>query len=319
MQRAGAITSRGHWAWIAACAIGSLTVAAPAVAQKSKAPAPTATTTLERIKASGHIRLGYSTEARPFSYKDESGNPAGYSVALCQRVADAVKTQLALPTLSVDWVPVSLADRFGAVQQGQIDLLCGADTETLARRQDVAFSLPIFPGGIGALLRADAPTRLREILSNRPPSQPVWRASAGQLLQAQTFAVISGTTAEPWLAGKLKEFRLTAKVAPVDGYAAGIQALLDRKADVFFGDRAILLDAAARHPSGQKLVVLHRQFTYEPLALALARGDDAFRLMVDRTLSRLYSSGELTPLYLKAFGEPDESAITFFRWNALPE
>ena len=47
--------------------------------------------------------------------------------------------------------------------------------------------------------------------------------------------------------------------------------------------------------------------------------DEAFRLLVDRTLSELYRSGEIGALYAEFFGEPDESALEFFRWSALPE
>ena len=33
----------------------------------------------------------------------------------------------------------------------------------------------------------------------------------------------------------------------------------------------------------------------------------------------MYGSGEIGGLYAKWFGEPDENAMTFFRWNALPD
>lgn len=318
MQRVASVTPRGHRTRIAACAIALLAVGSPALAQRTQAPAPT--TTMDRIREAGRIRLGYRTDARPFSFRDESGNASGYSVELCLRVVEAVKAELGLATLSVEWIPVTIAERFNAVRQRQIDLLCGAASETLARRVDVSFSIPIFPDGIGALLRSDASDRLREALMGQKPSYgPQWRASAYQLLQTQTFAVVTGTTAEPWLAGKASEFQLTSKVTPVDGYEAGVQALLDRKADVLFGDRAILMDAAARPSSGGKLAVLDRFFTYEPVALALGRDDDAFRLVVDRTLSRLYAGGEFGDLFAKWFREPDEKVLTFFRWNTLPE
>jgi putrescine:ornithine antiporter len=234
-------------------------------------------------------------------------------------VADGIKAELGLAELRVEWVPVTPADRFTALQQGKVDLLCGADSETLERRRDAAFSIPIFPGGIGALLRADAPSRLKDVLSGRRSTEPNWRASAGQLLQEQIFTVIPGTTAEPWLSGKLKDFQLTAKITTVTGYDAGVQQLLNRKAHVFFGDRAILLDAVAKHPSGSKLMVLDRLFTFEPLALALARGDEDLRLTVDRTLSRLYAAGGgISDLYRQWFGEPDDDTVAFFRWTTLP-
>jgi len=282
------------------------------------APAPAGT--LDQIKQAGRVRLGYRADARPFSFKDETGSAAGYSAALCLKVTDAIKADLGLASLAVEWVPVRAEDRFRSVQQGQVDLLCGADTATLSRRADVAFSIPTFPGGIGALLRADAPARLREVLNGRRlPQAPAWRASAGQLLQTQIFSVIGGTTAEKWLALKLNEFQLTAQMVPVDSYDSGIRQLLDRKANVFFGDRAILLDAAARNPAASDLQVLDRLFTVEPLALALARADEDFRLAVDKALSRLYGSGEIGALYAKWFGEPSDSTLAFFRSSALPE
>jgi ABC-type amino acid transport substrate-binding protein len=104
----------------------------------------------------------------------------------------------------------------------------------------------------------------------------------------------------------------------VSDYAAGIQQLLDRKADVLFGDRAILLNAAARQ-APSKVIVLDRSFTYESAALALARGDADFRLVVDRALSQLIASGKLRELYTRWFGEPAENTLAFFRWNALRE
>jgi len=301
----------------AACAIICLAIAAPVSAQKPAAPP--ASTTLNRIKQTGKIRLGYQPDARPFSFRDPSGKPAGYSVDLCLKVADAVKAELGVPTLNIEWDATNANDRFAAVEDVKVDVFCGADTETLARRALVDFSVAVFPGGIGALLRKDAPERLSEVLNQKPPSSPTWRASAGQLLQTQTFAVIKGTTAESWLGGRLTVFKLSSKVEPVANYDAGIKAVLDRKASVLFGDRAILLDAIAHNPSGTQLTVLDRAFTYEAFALPLPRGDDVFRNLVDRTLSRLYPSAEFRALYVQWFGEPSADVVTFYRWNTRPE
>jgi polar amino acid transport system substrate-binding protein len=168
-----------------------------------------------------------------------------------------------------------------AVQQGKMDLLCGTATATLTRRKEVAFSIPIFPSGIGAILRRDSSAALRDLLSNAPPqSRPIWRGSpARTILESKTFSVVAGTTGESWLAERLNTFQLTAKVVPVQSYDTGIRQVTDRGSDVLFGDRPILLDVATRSPSGHELVVLDRLFTYEPVALALARNDDDFRLV----------------------------------------
>jgi putrescine:ornithine antiporter len=307
----------------AAAAVLLLALALPAPAHAQQHAAVTVSSVVspigERIKKSGTIRLGYRTDARPFAYKDEAGNPAGFSVDLCNKVVEGIKTEFSLVSLKVEWVPLSLADRLTMVEQGKVDLLCGAETITLTKRETIDFSIPIFPSGIGALLRKDAPPRLAEVLSNKPQSSPVWRANAGQLLTAQTFSVVKGTTTMPWLASKMSMFKLTAKVETVDDYGAGVQQVIDGKANVLFGDRAILLDAATRSASAGDLMVLDRFFTYESLALAMARGDERYVLAVDRALARLYAAPDFRTMYKKWFGEPDADVVTFYRWNALPE
>ena len=303
----------------AACAIACLAIAAPATPAATQTSGAATSPTLTRIKQSGRIRFGYQADARPFSYRDQSGNAAGFSVELCKKVAAAVTGELGLQALNVEWVAVGAADRFSAVSTGKVEAFCGADSDTWGRRAEVAFSLPVFPGGIGALLRKDAPERLSEILNQKPPSNPTWRASAGQLLQTQTLAVITGSTAETWLGGKLNEFKLSSKVAPVTTYDAGIAAVLERQASVLFADRAVLLDVVAHNSSGSKLEVLDRLFTYEAFALPLPRGDEAFRMLVDRTLSRLYPTPEFRALYAQSFGEPTADVVTFYRWNTRPE
>jgi ABC-type amino acid transport substrate-binding protein len=281
--------------------------------------APASAATLDRIRQSGAITFGYRIDARPFSYQDASNKASGYSVDLCQKIADEVKSELALPSITINWVPLKVDERFPAVQQNKVDLFCGADTVTLARRKDVSFSIPIFSSGIGALLRQDAPRGLREVLAGQPGTEPIWRASPARILEKKTFSVVKGTTSESWVAGRLDKLEIDATVVPVDDYAAGIKSVLDRNSDVFFGDRPILLDAATASPSARELMVLDRQFTYEPLALTLSRGDEDFRLAVDRTLSHLFGSPDFPELYAKWFGDPTEAELDFYRKNVLSE
>src|SRR5690242_10663150 len=83
--------------------------------------APASAAALDRIKQAGKIVLGYRADARPFSFKDDAGNPTGYSVTLCQQVADGVKAELGGGELAVEWVAVTTEDRFEAVAQGKVD------------------------------------------------------------------------------------------------------------------------------------------------------------------------------------------------------
>jgi polar amino acid transport system substrate-binding protein len=277
--------------------------------------------TLDRIRQNGKVMFGYRADAQPFSYRDNAGNPAGYSVALCQAIADGLKTDLGLANLAIEWVPVTVDDRFSAVQQGKVDLLCGAESETLSRRREVSFSLPIYPSGIGALLAANAPPELEAILERgSPPTRPIWRGSpARTLLEQQTFAVVANTRAVDWLRERATAFDIDAKIIPVDSYEAGVQSLIEGGSDVLFGDRAILLEAAKRNPAAHDLTLLDRRFTNEPVALVLARGDEDFRLVVDQKLSQTIRADAFRSLYARSFGEFDQSSARFFRDTVLPD
>jgi putrescine:ornithine antiporter len=283
----------------------------PAEAQSSAAKKkPQATKPAADAKTSGKIAIGYYANARPFSYKDESGQPAGYAVELCQKAA----------AQDVTWVEVKPENRLAALRDRKVNWLCG-EFVTLSARAEMSFSIPIFQGGIGALLRTDAPLALGKALAERPgPSGPLWRGTpTQQLLQAQTFAVVAGSPGEKALTERLGKLQLTSKVVPVKDIGEGVQAVVGRQANVFFAERSILLDAAKRSPASGDLVVLDRRFTLAPVAIALRRGDEDARLAVDRALSRLYAAPEFRAAYAKWFGEPDEQTATFFRMSALPE
>lgn len=299
----------------------ALAVALGATLLSPLAPAAASTESpaLQKAAGAGRIVLGYQADARPFSYRDEAGKPAGFVVALCERIVEELRADSRLGATPIEWVELRPADRLREVQDGSVAMACGPAVVTLAGRQVVAFSIPVFQSGIGALMRADAPARIREVLAGRVPSGPRWRGSPAAVLEAQTFAAVAGTSGERWLASKIDEFRIASRTVAVPAYEAGVQQVLDRGAVALFGDRAVLLDAARRHPKARELVVLDRSFSYSPIAVALPRGDDELRLVVDRTLSRYFASRAFVELYVKWFGEPGETAIDFYRQVAIPE
>ncbi|MBB2698581.1 UNVERIFIED_ORG: polar amino acid transport system substrate-binding protein [Rhizobium esperanzae] len=302
----------GRWAAIAASVLAAAVVYAVAL--------PAQAQTLDRVRTNSALKLGYDPDARPFSF-DAQGKPDGYAVALCNRIADSLRAQLNLSKLDVEWVPLSGDAKLRAIRDGTADLVCAAEPVTLGRRQQVSFSLPIFPSGTGALLNASAPLALREILQYGEPSgRPVWRgAPARTILEHKTFSSIAGTTSEEWLSGRIKTFQLAATATPVTDYQQGIERVLDGSSAVLFGDMPLLMDAAARSDSSGNLIVLERHFTYEPLGLELTRGDEDFRLAVDRALSQAYAAENFRAFFTTWFGPPDDAVVTFFRQTALPE
>src|SRR5262249_26132563 len=121
-----------------------LAAAGPAAAQEIRP-------TLDKIKETGVLTLGYRETSRPFSFVGTDGQPTGYSVDLCLQVVAAVPQTLKLPELKAAWVAVTPADRIPKLVKGTIDLECGSTTITFSRMEQVAFSHMIFVDG-GSLL-----------------------------------------------------------------------------------------------------------------------------------------------------------------------
>jgi polar amino acid transport system substrate-binding protein/glutamate/aspartate transport system substrate-binding protein len=99
--------------------------------------------------------------------------------------------------------------------------------------------------------------------------------------------------------------------------------MLDKGETVaYFGDRAILSYLASKSSDPSKLRLANNYFSLEPYALALAHGDEDFRLAVDRALSHLYRSGEIGTVFAHSFGDqlqPSDTLKTLFLVSALPD
>jgi polar amino acid transport system substrate-binding protein len=298
------------------------TINAMAVAAALLAALPATAATLDRIKDTGHIRFGFLKDAPPFSFRGEGDTPAGYAVDLCKQIAAQLKRDLALPGLTVDWVQLDPNERLTAVYKNRVDLLCAPMSETLGRREHASFSIPIFAGGNRAALRADAPTSLRNVLTESRPTKPIWRGTpAATVLESTKLAVVAETTGERWLNERAKTLQVNAHIVRLPDYRKALSQLVEGDVDVVFGDRAVMLGVLQGLPpeARENVVILDRMFTHEPAGLALEHGDDDFRVLVDRALSRTYAAPEFAALYSKWCGEFDERARTFFVWNTLPE
>lgn len=280
-------------AMIALGLAAGLTLATPACAE----------TTLSHIKQSGTIKLGYRESSPPFSFVGDDKQPRGYSIDLCRLVADDIARQLGLAKLDVKWVMVSAKTRFEALKSGDIDLECGNTTQTLSRRAEFDFSLMTFVDGAGLLFReGEKPASLDDI-------------------KGQRVAVVKGTTTEKVLDDLVNGAKLGVRLIKVDDHDDAIKALNDKSATAYAADRTVLVTTAILLGQGKNYVLGDVQFSYEPYGLTMRRDAD-FRLAVDRSLARLYRSGEIGPILQRWFeplGNPGEALRAVFLLNGLPE
>lgn len=279
---------------------------------------PLTAQTLERVRSGNLLTLGYIDQLQPFS-SGPATQPSGYVIELCQRVAERIRREQDLPQLRLVYRQLAREEALAALQDGRVDLLCSPLVASLERRRRVSFSLPIYPSGRSAVVRADAPPALLRALEGKVErTAPQWRATINRGLARGTFVVIAGSTTEQWVRQQLRLFGVVSDVVAVQGFAEGIALLEAGKADAFFGDRVVLQRHIAASAAAQPPRVLERIFELEPVALALPRGDEDLRLLVDSELSLIYRSGEIEPLYRQYFGEPGEQVRLLFKAYALP-
>lgn len=259
--------------------------------------------TLAKIKESGTIVFGYRTASPPFSFVDQSGKAVGYSIDLCKRIAAAVKDELSLNGIKIDYVPVTAENRFSMVRQGKVDIVCGSTTNTLKRRERVAFTLLTFITGAEMLVRTGSGIdRLKD-------------------LKGKKVGVVKGTTTETGLTKALKQQFINAQVVIVKDHYDGLMALEDSKIDAYTSDRIILIGLAreARDPS--KLMLMNQFYSVEPYALVVRRDDPDFRLIADRTLASLYRSGRIVEIYrrwLGKIGRPTDLVKALYILQGIP-
>ena len=283
--------------------VRALIAAGVAASAISALPAAAAESTLVKIKQSATLKLGYRENSPPFSFVADDKVPRGYSIELCQSVAGDIAKQLNVPKLDLRWVAVTAQNRFEALKNGEIDLECGNTTHTLSRRADFDFSLMTFVDGAGLLFReGERPTSLEEI-------------------KGQRVAVVSGTTTEKTLDELVAGAKLGVRLIKVKDHDAAIAALKDKTATAYAADRTVLVVTALARGEGKAFELSEVQFTHEPYGLMMRRDAD-FRLVVDRTLARLYRTGEIEPIFKRWFaplGNPGEALKTLFLLNGLPE
>ncbi|MGE0063291.1 MAG: amino acid ABC transporter substrate-binding protein [Xanthobacteraceae bacterium] len=252
---------------------------------------------LDRVKETGVFRIGYRADAPPYSYQDSRGRPAGYIVDLCREVAAALGSGV-----KPQYVLVHAGERFKAVHDGKIDILCDPSSITLERRATVDFSMPTFLDGAGVLSRQSKPVQRFEDLDRK------------------RVGVLIGTTTERVLTDALKSLGVNATIVPVLDHRNGMKMVEDTDLDAYVADRSILA-AMLREGGRPGFELSRRYFSYETYGLALPHNDSAFRLLVDKTLAQLYRSGRIKAILAKTFGDApsDEMLEAMFVINSLPE
>lgn len=261
--------------------------------------------TLEQIKKSGEIRIGYRETEPPMSFLNKDKQPVGYSIELCLHIANEVKSTLQNPNIATKYLPVNASNRFDALRDNSIDILCGSTTKTLSRSELVDFTQLTFITGAAFLSLNSAKV---EKFSD---------------LKGKKVAVVKDTTTKNALEKNLRKKGSDAKIIVVDSAAEGVDLVVKGEVAAFSADQIVLIGLVVTHKDKKQFAVSDKVFSFEPFALAIRQNDSEFRLLADRTLARLNRSGNITKVFNQWFGkyitEVPALLEAMYILNATPE
>lgn len=228
---------------------------------------------LSQPASTEELKICYRPDAAPFSFLTDAGEPDGYSVDICRRVA-----------LKYNWdatmVEVTSENRFDMLTSKACDVVCEATTVNMERREDKEFSLISFITGAVFLY----PKGLGD------ETQPEGEVKVG---------LLSGTTIDEdvkdgWLeSGDGIDFTFERQ----ESHEQGAVKLAEGGLHAYVADREIIEQFLEDHPSlRDSHEVTRESLSYEPYALAVRLGDDKLRIEIDRVLAEMFRSGEINEL-----------------------
>jgi glutamate/aspartate transport system substrate-binding protein len=261
----------------ALCALAGIAVAASA----------TAGPVLERILKDNVVRVGYRDTSMPFSYLPPGTSvPIGYSIDLCMKVIDRIRSAHKRENLYIAYELVTSANRIDKVKDGVVDLECGSTTSTAERRKQAEFTIPTFIAATRFMVRADSPYRSAFDLSRKK------------------VVTTKGSTSEKLFNAFNENRTLRATLVTARDHAESFSWVASGQAEAFVMDDVLLYSLSAQSKRQNDFRVLDERLTIEPLSIMLPQGDAEFKKLVDDEIARVIISREINTIYSKWFEAP---------------
>lgn len=215
---------------------------------------------LERVKSRGALVCGVHGSLPGFGYLESDGTWSGFDVDYCRAIAAAV---LGNPE-AVEYMPLTAAERFVALQTGEVDVLIRNTTFTLIRDTDVRadFAPPTFYDGQGIMVRADlGVTELTD-------------------LAGATICVTAGTTTEMNLADTFRSLNIPFTPVVIEETDTLYNAYEQGRCDAITSDKSQLAGRRVIFSNPDDHVILEATISKEPLGPATVHGDNQWNDIV---------------------------------------
>jgi general L-amino acid transport system substrate-binding protein len=257
--------------------------------------------TLERVRSAGVLRCGTRDELPGFAVLDASGEHVGFDSDFCRAIAAAVLGDAE----AVEHVDLETADRFTALQSGEIDVLVRNTTWTATRdgAEGATFLQPTYYDGQGMMVAADSGF-----------------ASLADM-DGVIVCVAQGTTTEGNAAAQAARLGVTWEIRAFESPELIQQAFEAGQCDGWSSDTSQLTALRSAYPGGaDSLTILPEVFSKEPLAPAVADGDTQWAQVVNWVILATIQAEEfgITSENVDTFGDTEDTGILRFLGLEVP-
>jgi general L-amino acid transport system substrate-binding protein len=229
--------------------------------------------TLDQVKAKGHVQCGVSQGLPGFSNADDSGSWTGLDVDLCRAVAAAVFGDAS----KVKYTPLSAKQRFTALSSGEIDILSRNTTWTMTRDTQLGlnFAGVNYYDGQGMMV----PTELG--------------VKSALELEGSNICTNTGTTTELNITDYFRANKMMFNLIAFERADEVVAAYNAGRCDVYTTDRSALAAQRVKLTQPDAHIVLPEIISKEPLGPVVRQGDDQWFNIVRWSLNAMINAEEL--------------------------
>lgn len=235
---------------------------------------------LAEVIARGRLICGVSGTLPGFAFLDsDTGEMTGFDADYCRGLAAAIFGEASSDT--VEFVALTAAERFTALQNGDVDVLFRNTTWTFSRDTDVGgdFGPTTFYDGQGVMI----PVALQNELGIESLAD----------LGGARICSQAGTTTELNISDAMNTLGLEFELIPQETSADSLTAFVDGACDVLTSDKSQLAALRSDTDNPSNYVILPDTLSKEPLGPMWLEGDSQWGDVVSWTVYATFYAEEL--------------------------
>lgn len=241
--------------------------------------------TMDRIKKTGKIRVGWREGSIPFAFIDPKvGKHVGFSVDMTYQLVEKLSERFG-KKIEIEPFTVTPKTRIPMVANATVDVEMGSTTYTQKREETVDFSLIFFFSETTFLVPKDSDIKTLDDLNDK---------RLGAARGTTNLKAIEDLVAK----GKIKP----KQILVLETHPQGFLALKGGKVEAYSTDRSLLEGLRMKDTNPENWRTVDFAIAYEPYGYMMREGNSDFRDFVNNTVLWSIKTGKFFEIYDKWMG-----------------